>query len=362
MLRSSSPPPHLVTSATSGIAPQDPSLDKSRLYFAATVTRKDASDIASICSSTSGKKVSMFDAACMADTRIGVTSSNTSQSLFLSENPTQILLPLDSKIASWTDSGQALLHTGARHIIATNNVNVSQSTKIGTTLVGEARPLLSQLMGDDETVDVACCFNDVERDLAHLGDKRKVVSTDGQAVAHSFQDTHQVDVYTPEEAEGVLQTANTAACETRGRRRFSLADNLTKPFIREPVGFGDSGFNFAGSVLEQRPFTLEATEALLRAGIEQELTAESFSIFLSPETPPLTMSRFAPSVASAASTAVNSLLGYAYDGISVATGAKVHLSSSKHTSVGPQMARPTPFSETTTAKTRQSSLFPHSSV
>lgn len=324
MLCSSPPPDPLVPSGTSGSAALVNPAEGARAFLSFSASRRDTSDIGAICRSESGKTVSMFDAACMADTRMGTSHADTSLSVFLSDTPTKVLLPLSESVVSSISDGNVVLEASARIIIATNKVNVAQSTKIGTTLTGEARPLISEVLEASSLgtpSDIACVFNGVKDATSFVTlFEPCVVTADGSRLSHSFQKLQRVSVYEGKEAEDVLQTANTAASEVRARRRFGPADNLTKPFICEPIGFGASGYNFSASVLEQRPLTLAATEALLRAGVEQELTSESFGIFLSPDTPPLTMSRFAPSVASAASTAVNAQMGYAYDGIPVATG------------------------------------------
>lgn len=264
----------------------------------------------------------LTSAAARGATTMQLTGSEYSESVLLTEKPTEVKLEIPRDKWSW-DGNRVVISDRMRLLItstldATPAVNVSLGSAIsGQTTV--AMPALFDLSVDGQIVPrtfvATTHFGTWMYPESAFGFGTATVVTDeGDEMKVHFSTNSKLDKKM-KSVDGLTQSKYNCAWKTTEMSVLEELKNLTKPVASNPFGVNGCKYTLASAVaMRVFPHSIDTLESVLKAAIKSEIgDAERVESFLACSKG-LDAASFAPAVVTAISLVVNSFMPYRSDG------------------------------------------------
>lgn len=285
--------------------------------FLEVTISKDETDFETACIESG---VTLAAAAARGTTHIAVTGSETAVSVFLTERPQVVRIPISQ--TEYEERGTMLkMSDEVRLNASVDRLAASVSGVVTSSLAGQGSVFLEEFMVHGKSPprqSFPIQFSSWHNVSAVINvHDAKVVTSTGQRFSVRFAQNHQTE-QDDAAAREELQKLYDEAWATRQELKYESAPTLTKSIMHVPVGIGGSGYDASISAVAKPPAqTADALEGLLTATISSELgqTPEHFEAFLGVEG--IEASKWAGVVMSALSTAAAWLIPYKGDSASI---------------------------------------------
>lgn len=265
--------------------------------------------------------VSLAAAAARGTTHLAVTGSETAVSVFLTEHPQVVRIPISE--TEFEEKGTEVKMSDSMRLIASvDRLAASVSGVVTSSLAGQGSVFLEEFMvhsgKNPPRQSFPIQFSNWKNISAVISvHDARVVTQSGQRFTVRFAQNDQVEQDEASASEE-LQKLYDESWSVRQQVQYDAAPTLTKSVMHVPVGIGGSGYDASISAVAKPPAqTADALEDLLKATISSELgqNPEHFEAFLGVEG--IEASKWSGVVMSAFSTAAAWLIPYKGDSASI---------------------------------------------